>query len=214
MNSIGKILDGFQYDYEGPISIRKGTGYQGKGISRTMFLSPKLADIPEQLFAVKISQSPNPAKAGKPVFRYFSYRFNENEKYENMAPTGITLETPLADVKNMVVSKLSNIPSAQVSINVTLHGSKTFLACADGDWCIFNDDEGDLPYYVKPDAVIRVTLKGAESQGNEYLQSMLSTTASSSDVFQKIRTGKIWGKDEADGAATPAAANGEMGPVW
>ena len=69
MNSIGNILANFEWTYEGPISIIRGTGYQGKGVSRTLFLNePKLEDIPEQLFAVKLSQSTNPAKAGKGRF--------------------------------------------------------------------------------------------------------------------------------------------------
>ena len=69
MNSIGNVLTNFEWDYEGPISIIRGTGYQNKGVSRTMFLTPKLADIPEQLFALKVSQSTNPARAGKPASR-------------------------------------------------------------------------------------------------------------------------------------------------
>ena len=98
--SIGKILSGFEWDYDGPVRFVTGKGYQGKGISRTMFLSPSnLADIPEELFAVKLSQSVKAERAGKPVFRFFSYRFTPGEgAYQDLAPTGITLDTPNSQI--------------------------------------------------------------------------------------------------------------------
>jgi len=224
MNSIGNVLTNFEWDYEGPISIIRGTGYQGKGVSRTMFLTPKLADIPEELFALKVSQSTNPAKAGKLVFKYFSFRFDENAKYENMAPSEVTLETPLSEVKNLVVSKIGNIPNAQISVNVNLHGSFTNVACADGTYAIYDTEkfknpdpnkDGDAPYYIKGDAIIHVKLKGAVSQGNEYLQSTLSTTASADDIFQKVQAGKVWGEDDAATSAAPSPSTDTAAtPVW
>jgi hypothetical protein len=225
MNSIGNVLTNFEWDYEGPISIIRGTGYQNKGVSRTMFLTPKLADIPEQLFALKVSQSTNPARAGKLVFKYFSYRFDENAKYENTAPESVSLDTPLSEVKNLVVSKIGNIPNAQISVNVALHGSFTNVSCADGTYAIFDKEkfknadpnkDGDAPYYIKGDAIIRVKLKGAVSQGNEYLQSTLSTTASADDIFQKVQAGKVWGEDSGDvgAAASPSTDAGAANPVW
>lgn len=224
MNSVGKVLAGFEWDYDGPISIIRGTGYQGKGVSRTMFLSPKLEDIPAQLFAVKMSQSTNPAKAGKVVFRYFSFRFNENEKYQNMAPTGITLETSLDEIKAMVVSKLANIPNTQVSVNINLHGRFTNVTCADGTYAIYDEEKfqspdpnksGDAPYYIKQGVNIHVKLKGADSaQGNEYIQSILSTTAVADEIFQKVQSGKVWGEDDGTAAAAPVAGNGTPTAVW
>lgn len=212
-NSIGKVLTGFTYEYDGPISIIRGTGYQGKGISRTMFLSPNLADIPEELFALKSSQSTNPAKAGKLVFKYISFRFNKEAKFENLAPSEISLDTPLDQVKAIVVSKIGNIPDAEVSVSVSLHGTFTNVTCADGTFAIYDEEKfanpdptksGNAPYYIKSDAVIHVKLVGAESQGNEYLQSTLSTTACADDIFQKVQAGKVWGEDES---GTPAAAS-------
>lgn len=225
MDSIGNVLTGFEWDYDGPISIFRGTGYQGKGVSRTMFLTPKLEEIPEQLFALKLSQSTNPAKAGKPVFRYFSFRFDENGKYENFAPEGISLNTPLSEIKNMVISKMGNIPNAQISINVNLHGTFTNVTCADGTFAIYDEEKfpsadsnkhGNAPYYIKGDANIHVKLKGAVSQGNEYLQSTLSTTATSNDIFQKVQRGKVWGEEDNSGVMpdTPAAAAEPGKPVW
>ena len=136
MNSVGNVLSNFEWLYEGPISIVKGTGYEGKGISRTMFLSPKeLESIPEQLFAVKISQSKDQSLAGKPVFKYFSYRFNADEKFKNLAPKEITLQTELSAVKAAVVSKFlaaeQQGAAPSYSLSVKLHGTFTNITCAD-----------------------------------------------------------------------------------
>lgn len=224
MNSIGKVLTNFEWECDSTLGFTFGQGYQGKGISRTMFLNPKLEEIPEQLFAVKVSQSKDPAKAGKLVFKYFSFRFDENEKYSDMAPSGVSLDTELSEVKNLVVSKLGNIPQTQISLNIKLKGTFTNIACADGVYAIYDESKfqnadpnknGRAPYYIKSDAVIHVKLKGADSpQGNEYIQTTLSTTATSNDIFQKIETGKIWGED--DGVSAPAAPvnAGASGAVW
>ncbi len=223
MNSLGKVLNGFEWDYEGTIQIMRGTGYQGKGVSRTLFLSPKLEDIPEQLFALKVSQSTNPAKAGKLTFRYFSFRFDKDAKFENLAPSEVTMETPLADVKNLVVSKMGNIPNAEISINVTLHGKFTNITCADGVFSIYDEEKfkspdptksGNAPYYVKSDSIIRVHLKGAESQGNEYIQTTLSTTSVSDDIFAKSQAGKVWGEDDGDSAGAAPVDSTPATPVW
>lgn len=229
MNSIGNILTNFEWTYEGPVSIIRGTGYQGKGVSRTLFLNqPKLEEIPEQLFAVKVSQSTNPAKAGKPVFRFFSFRFDPQSKFENMAPQGITLETPLSEIKAIVIGKFANIPNAEVSLNVNLKGRFTNVQCADQLIAIYDeanpdfqsDDpakSGDAPYYIKSDAIIQVKLKGAMSQGNEYLQSTLSTTATADETFQARQVGQVWNPSggAVGGSApvnTPDAQAGQA--VW
>lgn len=225
MNSIGNVLTGFEWNYDGPVSIMRGTGYQGKGVSRTLFLSPKsLADIPEQLFALKISQSTDPAKAGKPAFRFFSFRFDDNSKFQNIAPAELTMDMDLSIVKNTVISRMMNIPNAQFSINVNLHGKFTNVECADGTFAIYDEEKfanpdpnksGDAPYYIKGDAIIHVKLKGAVSQGNEYLQSTLSTTQSANDIFQKMQAGKVWGGDEGSVASASAASvAAPTTPVW
>lgn len=227
MNSIGKVLSNFEWECDSTLGFAFGTGYQGKGISRTMFLKPKLEEIPEQLFAVKVSQSKEAAKAGKIVFKWFSFRFDPNAKYESMAPAGVTLETPLADIKALVVSKMGNIPQAEVSLNIKLNGKFTNIACADGVYAIYDEEKfpnpdpnrnGRAPYYVRNEAIIHVKLKGAESQGNEYLQSTLSTTAVSNDIFVKTETGKVWGADDQGATPNPAPSAGVDGAastaVW
>lgn len=236
MNSLGMVVQNFEWDYEGPISIVKGTSFDGKGVSRTMFLSPADVNaIPEQLFAVKISQSKDPEKAGKCTFKYFSYRFNENQKFTNLAPTGCTLDTELSAIKADVISKFNALAAQggnvqmnpQMSINVNLHGKYTNVTCADGTYAIYDEERfphndpnkvGDAPYYIKKDAIVNVHLKGAVSQGNEYLQSTISTVAKSDEIFQKAQAGKVWGEDDSTPAPAPAeggtSAAGGTPPVW
>lgn len=222
--SIGKILKGFEHSITGPISIFKSKGYEGKGISRTMFLTPEsLEAIPEELFALKISQSSNPALAGKAAFRYFGFKFTDEEKFQSVAPDGLNLSTPLADVKAKVIAGLSLVPEAQYSISVPLKGKFTPVKFADDTFNIYDEAAfpneswevlGEPPYYLKQDTIVTVKLSGHESRGNEYFRSELSTNATSDEALQKKgAVGKIWGADESGSvsgeAAIPAAAPSE-----
>lgn len=229
MNSTGRVLAGFEWDYDGTVSIMRGTGYQGKGVSRTLFLNnPKLEEIPEQLFAVKISKSTNPSRAGKVVFKYFSFRFNPEAKYENIAPENVTMDMELTDIKALIIAKMVNFPQVEISLNINLPGKFTNITCADGTYALYDENKpefasedptksGNAPYYIKGDANVHVKLKGAASQNNEYLQVTLSTTATANEIFQKMETGKVWGgsDDMGAGVAAPTGnAGAATGSLW
>lgn len=211
--SATKPLRGFEWDYTGTVAIFKQEGYQGNGVSRTMFFSPgieNLANLPAELFMVKISQSPKPELAGKATFRFLSFKLSEDAQYNSVAPEGISLTTPLEEIKSLVVSKLSSVPGAQVSVATRLHGRFTSVATSEGNFNIYDEERfpsndwrelGDPSYYLRNDVEVTVTLKGAESHGNEYLQTRIKTTLSPDEVFQKRADGKIWGED--DGGSTP-----------
>ena len=145
-----------------------------------------------------------------------------------MAPTGVGMDTPLSEIKAMIISKLGNIPQAEASINVNLKGRFTNVQCSDGLFAIYDETKpefqsddptksGDAPYYIKSDAVIQVKLKGAVSQGNEYLQSTLSTPATAAETFQNRQVGSVWSPDGSTPAApvmnTPEAPQAGQ-PVW
>lgn len=227
MNSTENVLNGFEWDYDGTVGFTRGQGYKGSGISRTMFLHPKVEDIPEQLFAVKISQSSNPQKTGKTVFKYLTYRFTPEQDSSDIAPGGIDLSTPLDQIKSMIVSKLTTLPNSSVSLNISLKGKFTSIACADDTYKLYDEEEpsfktsdpnttGNAPYYIKKDAEIHVKLKGAMSpQGNPYIQSQLSSTSAGSEIFVTPQRGAIWSPDGAAAApaAGPATAADEA-PVW
>lgn len=218
MNSTENVLNGFEWEYDGTVGFSRGQGFKGVGISRTMFLHPNVADIPEQLFAVKVSQSTNPQKAGTLVFKYLSYRLADDQKYMDSVPNGVDLQTPLSDIKALVVSKFATIQSASVALNIGLKGKFTSITCTDGTFKLYDEDEpsfktddpnttGNAPYYIKNDAQVHVKLKGAMSkQGNAYIQSTLSSTSASSEIFAQPQRGAIWSPDGAVASAEPAAA--------
>lgn len=226
MTSNDNVLQGFEWDYDGTVGFARGEGYQGSGISRTIFLHPKVEDIPENLFAVKISKSTNPQKTGRPVFKYLSYRFEENQKPMDMVPSGIDLSTPLDQIKAAFVNKLATMPGASVSLNIGLKGKFTVIACADGNFKLYDEDEpefktddpkttGNAPYYIKSDAIVHVKLKGAMSkQANPYIQTTLSSTNTSSEILAKPQKGAIWNPDDANTAAAPAQAANGGDVVW
>lgn len=213
--SATKPLKGFEWDYTGTVAIFKREGYQGKGVSRTMFFSPdvsELENIPAELFMVKVSQSQKPELAGKVVFRFLSFKLTEDGQYNSTAPQGVTVTTPLEEIKALVVSKLSAIPEAQVSIAIRLHGKFTTVSTPEGNFNIYDEERfpstnwrelGDPPYYLRNDVEVTVSLKGAESHGNEYLQSRIKTNLSPDEIFQKRADGQIWGEDSGSVSPDP-----------
>lgn len=228
MNSTENVLQNFEWEYDGTVGSARGQGYKGVGISRTLFLHPQLADIPEQLFAIKVSQSTNQQKAGKFVFKYLSYRFKAEDKPMDLVPTGIDLTTPLDQVKATLIAKLSTLPDSSVSLNIGLKGTFTNIACADGTYSLYDENEpsfktddpattGNAPYYIKNDAQVHVKLKGAMSkQGNPYIQTTLSSTSSSNEIFAQPQRGAVWSPDGAASAAPAAGAApaGNVENVW
>lgn len=227
MTSNDNVLDKFEWDYDGTVGFARGEGYQGSGISRTIFLHPKVEDIPENLFAVKVSKSTNPQKTGKLVFKYLSYRLDENQKPIDMVPAGIEMSTPLDQIKAAFVSKLTTMPGASISLNIGLKGKFTTIACADGNFKLYDEDEpefktddpkttGNAPYYIKSDAIVHVKLKGAMSkQANPYIQTTLSSTSTSNEILAKPQKGAIWDPDGNNAAtAAPAQAATGVDPVW
>lgn len=220
------VLKNFEWEYDGTVGFARGEGYQGKGVSRTLFLRPNVQDIPEQLFKLKISQSSSPTKKGKLVFKYLTYRFTEEQALSDMAPGTATLETPLADLKAKLIVAMASQPGSSVSLNIGLKGKFTNLVCADQTVKLYDEDEpefktdnpkttGNAPYYVKNEAQIHVKLKGAMSkEGNEYIQTTLSTTSTADEVLTMPQRGAIWKSNDGGMASAPAAAAEGVEPVW
>lgn len=227
MNSAENVLQNFEWEYDGTVGFAVGQGYKGVGISRTLFLHPNAEDIPENLFAVKVSQSSNPQKVGKMVFRFLTYRLAEDQNPMDLVPSGIDMSTPLADIKAAFVQKITQTAGASASLNIGLKGRFTNIACADGNFKLYDEEEpdwktddpktsGSAPYYIKSDAQIHVKLKGAMSkQGNAYIQTTLSTTSTSSEIFAQPQRGAIWNPDgaAASTASKETSADGTE-PIW
>lgn len=227
--SASKPLSGVTWGYDGPISIFRGKAYDGKGVSRTMFLKPeRLEDIPEELFMIKISQSKKPELAGRPVFRFLSYKLTEDGNFETGAPETFTPVTPLAQIKQEVIAKFGQLPNVEISLSIPLKGKFTPVTFADDTFNIYDEKAfpsddlellGEPPYYLKQDVIMHVELKGVTStHGNEYFQSTLSTTATSNDALQKKGSaGKIWSPDgdhAAAGVAEVTADTPKSDRLW
>lgn len=208
MNSTNHKLTALDWTYEGHVTTAKATGFQGKGMNRTLFLYPKIEDVPAELFACKVSQSPKPERSGKLVFKYLGFRFEPNAAFNDLAPAAVTMQTELEEIKNIVIANLANIPTAEVSLSVKLHGKWKNIVTADSGVngiVLFNDDapelqnadpmkNGEPSYYIKKDAIINVHLQGQSSQqGNDWIASDLSTTATTDTIMQmKGAVGAIW----------------------
>lgn len=139
-------------------------------------------------------------------------------------PTGSSWLRLLIRLRHLM-TRLATLPDATVSLNIGLKGKFTSIACSDGTYKLYDEDEpdfktddpnttGNAPYYIKNDAQVHVKLKGAMSkQGNAYIQSTLSTTSASSEIFAQPQRGAIWNPDGAS-ADVAAASQGNAGSVW
>ena len=205
---------------KGPISIFQTAGMNGRP-SRRLFIDVKdLAVIPEELFAVKISQSKNPSLAGKPVFKYFSYKVNENTPFSALAPDTTTLATPVSEIRAAVLAKLGALPGAVFSLNITLNGTFANIATSDGLYTIFDDKEfsateGKPGYYVATGTPAEVTITKAKSQYGPYFRTSIKTALSPDEVFVKAGKGKVWGAGTSEShSVTETAAETNDGAVW
>ena len=206
----------------GPISIFQTAGMNGRP-SRRLFIDVKdLATIPDELFAVKISQSKNPSLAGKPVFKHFSYKVNENTPFSALAPDTTTLATPVSEIRTSVVTKLGALPGAVFSLNITLNGSFANIATSDGLYTIFDDKEfpateGKPGYYVASGTPAEVTITEAQSQYGPYYRTSIKTALSPDEVFVKAGNSKVWGAGTQSGVTETAgetAGETNDGAVW
>lgn len=188
----------------GPISIFQTAGMNGRPSRRLFIDITDLNALPDELFAIKISQSKNPALVGKPVFKHFSYKVNENSPFSAVAPDGTTPATPTTEIKPAVVGKLGALPGAVFSLNITLNGTFANIATPEGTFTIFDDKEfpateGKPGYYVKSGSHASVTITRAESQYGPYYRTDLKTNLTPDELFVKAGKGRVWGADNQGG---------------
>lgn len=200
-----------------PISVFQNKGMNG-GPSRRLFITvTDINTIPDELFAVKVSQSKNPALAGKPVFKYFSYKVNDDSPFTTLAPNGATVATPTSELKAQAIAKLAAIPGVKFSLTINMNGKFGNIATPEGVFTIFDDaefpaTEGKPDYYLKSGTIADVELEKAESQYGPYYQVRLSTEQGPDDIFQRGGKSKVWGA--TDGAADVADEDTNPGAAW
>lgn len=191
-----------------PVSIFQHEGNNGRQ-SRRLFMAIKgeaLADIPDEMFAIKISQSKNPELAGKPVFKYFGYRLNDDTPFSSVAPTGTRIDTPTADTKAEVLAKLAGIKGAVFSMAVNLNGTFANIKTPDGNFTLFDEKafpqtQGRPGYYLSRDTIANVTLTKATSANGPYYRVAIETSMMPDDIFVRAGKSRVWGSDDASDAS-------------
>lgn len=173
-----------------------------------------LADVPEELFALKVSQSRNPELAGKVVFKYFLYKLSAESAWSSLAPGNFTIQTPLSEVKQAVMAKLDHSvnPNTVLRFTLKLHGSWGNIETSDGAYALYDEEHypatgGEPNYYLKANTIGNVEMTEAENQGNSYLQVNLSTDLSPEEIFQ------LKGKAAVHYYGEGASDNAESGNV-
>lgn len=202
-----------------PISVFQQAGMNGQPSRRLFITVEDLNTIPDELFAVKVSQSKNPELAGKSVFKYFSYKVDENAPFSALAPSGTTMATPTAETKAAVVAKLGSIAGAKFSVAINMNGKFANIATPDGTYTIYDDKEfpateGKPGYYIKAGSLADVEITKGESQYGPYYKVALSTDMTPDELFVRAGKSKVWGAEAGAGAADVATDEVNDGGVW
>ena len=183
-----------------PISIFPSTKLDGTPSRRLVVSVPRdmLATLPEELFAVKISQSRKPDRAGRLMFSYLSYKLNG--AWSTFAPEKFTVASPLSDIKNTIVASFATM-DVEVQFSFNMPGKFANIDTPQGRYTIFDFNqfpEGSPGYYLKGDTKATVTFTPATHNGNAYLRIALSTEFDPSEIFVKGGRGKIFGAEEEE----------------
>lgn len=168
-----------------------------------------ITEIPAELFAVKVSQSKKPEKAGKTVFKYLSYRTKgTDEPRQDFAPNGVTPATPVEEIKQMFVNFLQTQGlQLEFSVSVNMPGNFGDITTSEGRVLIFDNTEfaaaeGYPGYYIKQGTRADITLRLAQGKYGQYYQVRLTTTASPDEIFVRGGRAKVWGQDDAEPSFT------------
>lgn len=208
-----------------PISIFQTHDMNNKPARRLFIAVTDLSVVPDELFAIKVSQSKKPELAGKPVFKYFSYKVSENIPFSPLAPATATLQTPTSELKAAVLEKIGKIPGAVFSLAINMNGHFGNITTPEGVFTLFDDQrfpqsEGKPGYYLKSNTEAKVTLTKATSQYGPYYRVQLETEEVPDDIFVKSGRSKVWGEEDSGVTGAPtdsnihAAIETNDGSVW
>lgn len=193
------------FTYTAPVSIFPSSKLDGSP-SRRLVLSVKpeeLANVPAELFAVKVSQSKNPQKTGTLRFKYFAFKANDTAQWSDQASTNFNVATPVEEIKAAVVAAIGANPAATVQFTVNMPGKFANIETADGHYSLFDFNEnpdGNLGYYLKGGTVVTVTFTESEHQGNSYYRLKLEARDKSpEELFVRGGRGKIFGQEDGIG---------------
>lgn len=183
--------------------------------TRRLFLQiDDIASVPAELFKVKVSQSKNPDLAGKTMFKYITYKIDSNSSYAQLAPSGITIATPVEEIKEIFVSKVAPLTDATFSVAINMPGRFGRIATATGTFSLFDEEQfvetkGRPPYYMNSGTPCEVTLTEATSQHGPYYRINLRTDLPDSEVFTELRTTQVWSPGGGSVSAAPSAVSSD-----
>lgn len=179
-------------------------------------------EIPEELFAVKISQSKKPEKAGKVVFKYLTYRQAGTEEIrQDFAPNGVTTATPVADIKALFVNFLAQQGlKLEFSVTINLLGNFSNIETPEGRLTIFDNNEfpateGNPGYYLKAGTIATVSLKEMKSNyGGSFFSVRLKTEQAPAEIFVRGGRAKVYdfGESSAPSFTEPVAPVAPVAP--
>lgn len=202
-----------------PISIFPGTKQDGTPNRRLVISVTKeeLQEIPAALFAVKVSQSSNPAKRGSLRFKYFAFKLNETTPWSDAASTNFNVATPVEEIKTAVIAALVSQPELKVQFTVNMPGKFANIVTSDGPYSIFDFNEapdGNLGYYLKGGSVVTVEFTEAIHQNNSYYRLKLSAPQTSpEELFQRGGKAKVFGQEDGVAASAGSVFAGTEEPV-
>lgn len=197
-----------------PISIYPSQDLNGQPTKRLVIAGglEDLASFPDELFAVKISQSKKPDLAGKTLLKYISYKLNEQAPWASRVPESITIATPTSSIKQALLEAFKSQPDAKFQLTIKLPGKFANLDTPQGRYTLFDftqfPSDGNPGYFLKPGTVVEVTLTPATHNGNDYFRVALKSELGPDEIFSRGGRGKLWGDDDEASAPSADAAPG------
>lgn len=167
------------------ISVTKNYSAKGRKWSRSLRIDfDSVEDIPEELFALKISQSTNPSRTGKALFKYFrTYHVPEGEKNAVYSDTPfsekVDIKTPLSKLKEAYVRYLAKNPELKVCVFIRATGNYLNIMLQDNLCALYDNNNligngkgnvkdnptiGDIPMWITRDLRADITLTYMDSK--------------------------------------------------
>lgn len=191
------------------VSIMPSKGINGEPKRRLFVPIKNIAELPAELFAVKISQSKNAEFGGKVAFKYLMHRVNAQAKNTSLAPQSVMLHTPLEEIKNVVVAGGS---SFEWTLAINIPGPFANITTPVGTYAIYDmvrlaAENGNPGYYIKNDALVTVEFEPAihKETNKEYYRLKFSTDLTPDQLFQRSGKSQIWGAEDSDSSASAPA---------
>lgn len=194
-----------------PVSIfRNKNSNSKKDVARSMRIDfTDIESIPDELLTVKVSQSANPQKAGKVVFRWLNLSYGEGDNIVRtniIKSKNVTIATKPEALRKYLEKLMEKYPELTISAFIPLSGKYLNVDLKDKLIIVFNEDEypgkvnpstgknetlGQPPYYMKDQTILDIDLTemvNVEFPDNTFMSVRISNyDLDSTDVFTESR---------------------------